>query len=138
MLSFFVLYWNVILIGCQMEFWVKFPTMAKNSLYVSFISVLEATEHSQLWTSGIDFSAWVTWRNVNLKRRKQESVQSNSIKTLLRKMAQAITFLARISEVPCSNLDRDIDYPDWGPSWLSSVPPEKFYGCTLNHIDWGW
>jgi hypothetical protein len=30
------------------------------------------------------------------------------------------------------NLDPDADYPDWGLTWLSSVPPSKYRAIILN------
>jgi hypothetical protein len=42
------------------------------------------------------------------------------------KLVWAATILACIRNVPCSSLGRDIDYPDWGFSWRSSISSGKF------------
>jgi hypothetical protein len=37
-----------------------------------------------------------------------------------------------IWELPASNLGQDIDHPDWGFAWFSSVAPRKCRNCTFN------
>jgi hypothetical protein len=43
-----------------------------------------------------------------------------------------LTFLLRTREVPGSNLGPETGYPDWGISWLSSVPPGKCRNSPVN------
>jgi hypothetical protein len=41
--------------------------------------------------------------------------------------------LTLIQEMLNSNLDNKRDFPDWGFSWFSSVPPGKFLGQYLDY-----
>jgi hypothetical protein len=41
--------------------------------------------------------------------------------------------LPRIQEMVGSNLDHKPDFPDWGSSWFSSIPPGKFLGQYLDY-----
>jgi hypothetical protein len=48
-------------------------------------------------------------------------------------LAQAVTFLIRVRELPGSNLGRNTDYPKWGLSQFSSVPPGKCWDNTWSY-----
>jgi hypothetical protein len=43
----------------------------------------------------------------------------------LSQLAQMLTLLTYLQEVPDSNFIQGINYPDWGILWFSSVPPVK-------------
>jgi hypothetical protein len=43
-----------------------------------------------------------------------------------------VVILNFIRDIPYSNLSQDVDCLDRGFSWLSSVPPDKSRGRTLN------
>jgi hypothetical protein len=47
------------------------------------------------------------------------------------KSAQPLTLLACIRKMPCSILGGVTNYPAWGFSWFSSVPPLIMYGRFL-------
>jgi hypothetical protein len=47
-------------------------------------------------------------------------------------MVEWLALLLYIQEVLGSNLFSETGYPDWGFSWFSSVPPDKFRDITLN------
>lgn len=49
------------------------------------------------------------------------------------KLAKAVTVLNYIPNVIVSISGRGTGCPDWGFSWLSSVPPEKFRDINLGH-----
>jgi hypothetical protein len=46
-------------------------------------------------------------------------------------MVEWLTLLLHLQEVPGSNLGLETSYPDWGFSWISSVPPGKCQDSTL-------
>jgi hypothetical protein len=49
------------------------------------------------------------------------------------KLARETTLLNCIRQMPCSKLDRQTKYRDWGRSWLSSVRLGKCYEHFLTH-----
>jgi hypothetical protein len=51
--------------------------------------------------------------------------EAQNLKALFSKFVQAITFVACIMEVPCSNVGRDIDHPDRCTSSFPSVASGK-------------
>jgi hypothetical protein len=62
----------------------------------------------------------------------QCSVQSSVIHSFFIR-SRVLKLLLRIRKVSDSNLGSEIGYPDWGFSWLFSLPPGDCQDCTLSH-----
>jgi hypothetical protein len=60
-----------------------------------------------------------TWRKWPLERPRY------SLCGTLNVVVEWLTLLLRIQEVPGSNLDQEVEYPDWGSSWFLPVLPTE-------------